>query len=208
MKRIPKFFALVLLAMSIASLSAFAQGASADLAGAMRYIVLDPGTSTPATSAVTVSNTPVDIHGYDGVGVILLGSVCTNAAATIYARVETSSTGTNGWTLMSNCALFNLSTNTLSNLAQNGIGATNTYLIPGTATVPTAGTAGFASTYLAPSPYTNTGILLTNVAQGVAAIGFVVADQPRYIHTIYTVTGGTNDTTAIFVARKNSGSFY
>jgi hypothetical protein len=77
--------------------------------------------------------------------------------------------------------------------------ATNNFIYPGVVTTPVASPAGFATSYLLPNPFTNSGTFVMNNAQ---MIGFNVMDQPRYIGVNYIIGNQTNSVGAIFVGRK------
>lgn len=195
----------------LTSFNCQAQYGAGDMFGVPRFIVMDQGQVTAATSAVTVSNSNpvIDVHGYDGIAAVVFSGITTNASAnsTLYARLEGSQTGTNGWALLTNCAVMVLSTNNITNLTTAVVG-TNTYLLPALPTFPTTATAGFAGPYLSPPAFTSTSVLCSNVTTAVSVLGFPVADVPRYLHAVYIVTGETNATSCFFIGRKNSGSFY
>ncbi|HEV2350808.1 MAG TPA: hypothetical protein VG028_13285 [Terriglobia bacterium] len=188
-----------------------------DLFGMPRFIVLAPSaiiTNTPNTSTAVFSNAPVDIHGYDGVADIIFFATNSPYASgkTIYAYLLGSNDDTN-WFNLTNCAVTTSYTYNITNLYLGNINnvATNTYLIPGTITTPTAGTAGFASTYLAPATFNSGGTLLTNVAGGIAILGYPVSDGPRYIQVAYTITGTAPcafNVGCVMIARKNAGNFF
>lgn len=206
--------------LAAASLSTFGQGAGTfDMFYGPRYLVLDPGTVKAATSASTTIDLPIDIHGYDGIAVVIVTAPVESggdASGTIYARVEGSpdgqTTGTTNWTILSNCAVMNtFTTNTLTALVSGIIGATNTYMIPGNITNITSsniGAIGYGGQFLNPTTFTSSGIALTNVASGIGVVAFNIADQPRFIRLKYTVTSQTNCVSGLMLGRKNTGTWY
>lgn len=205
-----KLFSTLTLAVALLALCCFSASAQDEFAKP-RVIVLDQGTVRAATSAVTTSNLWVDIHGYSGVAMVLCSATAEaggDASGVCYARLEGSATGTNGWTLLSNCAVMTLSTNTIADLSRSGPGSTNVFLFPGTYAAVTSGTAGYAGTPLTPAAFTSTGVLCSNVSGTVSGLGFKIADQPRFIHVVYTVTAQTNVTSAFLIGVKSSGTPY
>jgi len=208
---------LTLLGLLAFSPMCHAQGAGAgDMFAGPRFLVLDVGTVKAATTASSVIDLPIDIHGYDGIASVIITAPVEaggDATGTIYARLEGSPdgqvTGTTNWTILTNCAVMNtFTTNILTSLVSGILGVTNTYMIPGTVTTPTANSAGFAGQYLSATAFTSAGVGLTNVASGIAVIGFNVSDAPRFIRLKYTVTAQTNCVSAVMIGRKNSGTWY
>jgi hypothetical protein len=190
-------FLLVLAALSI-TVPAFAQF---DTYNSQRSIVMTAPTVLTA-AASTVTNGPVDINAYVGVGYIDI-TTCTNAGGALTATIEQSSNPTNGWTAFNNFALINATTSvTYTNLTiDTNATASNSYLLPGTVTTPTAWSAGFNTSYLAPLPFTNTGAI-TVTARGVYRVGFKPQDTLRYLHIIWTPTGSSSND---FVAATVNG---
>lgn len=193
-----RIHSLITLAIFALSLLCLSLSASAQIGswGTMRFTVLDPGTTTITTTAgVTVTNNPVDIHGYEGPVTIYMACTTNSSTSTgtsnlISYWVEQSSDLVS-WSQLSSCAV---SVSTSSIIPNGSLSATNVYLLPGTLTVPTAASAGFASTYLVPSAFTSTSSVFTNSTSGGAAlIGFVAGDAKRYIRTASRVPSGTNN---------------
>lgn len=180
--------------------------AQVDLFGAPRTIVVAPP-QVLAANALSTTNSWVDTHGYDGVAKIDIFSQ-TNAGGTLSVAFETSTDRTNAAAL-ANFANAVSTSIIYTNTYYGGVAlkATNTYLMPGTLTDPTASTAGWASTYLVPSPFTNSGSV-TITAAAVYEIGYVIADAPRYIRVIFNATGAaTNGATAagaVLTGRRSS----
>lgn len=186
---------LVAVGVMLATLSASAQS---DLYKAPRSIVLSaPAVLTAA--AATVTNGPIDIRGYLGIATVDI-TTCTNAGGALTALVEQSYDQTN-WVALSNFGLISSTTSYSYTNAQYGgtnLIATNPYLLPGTITTPTA-SSGFATSYLAPVPFTNSGAI-TVTAKGVYRLGFVAQDARSYLHIIWTPTGSSSNdfVTAVF----------
>jgi hypothetical protein len=153
-------------------------------------------------STATFSNTVTDIHGYEGVAKVDICTVtnagCSASGLTIY----TSPDQTN-WTALANFAKAVSNSVIYTNVYYSGgtsaITATNVIMYPGTITTPTASSAGWATKYLLPAPFTNTSLTLPS---GLQTIGFVIPDQARYIQFAYTFTSGTNFVSATMTARK------
>lgn len=166
-----------------------AQGFGADVFGAYRTVVLaNTGVKSGAAIGI-VTNNPIDIRDFCGIGKVDI-LVTTNAGGgTLTATIETSPDLTN-WTAIANYAnatsATQISTNTYYG---SSLLATNTLLLPGTITTPTSATAGFATPYLAPAAFSSSGAV-TVTAGGTFSIGFNIADQPRYMHIVWT-PGGT-----------------
>lgn len=186
--------------------------AQVDTYGIPRFIQLAPPTmltNTPNTATAIFSNAPVDIHGYEGIATVIFSATNQpySSSTKIYAYLEGSSDNVNWYTLTNfsktTAATYNLTNSTT-------VWATNTYLLPGTIQTPTLGSAGFASPYLLPEPFTNSAVLLTNVNGGIAIMGFNIQDAPRYVHVAYTlsVAGAAYTTSAVIIARKHQGEFY
>ena len=71
---------------------------------------------------------------------------------------------------------------------------TDSFLLPGTVTTPTAATAGFPTPYLASTPFTNTAAI-TLVSSGAVTkntmVGLRIKDQKRYLFLVLAGSGGT-----------------
>lgn len=164
-----------------------------DLFGGPRQIVLAPPTILiNGGAAASTTNGPIDIHGFEGIAEVTISS-CTNAGGSLTAQLFTSADNTN-MTALANYA-NSVSTSVLTtNLTY---GSTNlqfsqTYLLPGTLTVPTAGTAGYAQPNLVPSAFTNSGAL-TVTAKALYHVGFKPADANRYLYIVWTPTGASSN---------------
>ena len=201
------------LALFLTVFALTALGGSFDQFAGPRFVVLSSGTDlTNHSGTLTASNSVVDIHGYDGVAAVYFNAQAyAGSGGKIYAYLEDSADGTNFF-MLTNVAAAVSATYNMVNYAYstNGFTATNSYLLPGTVTTATASSAGFAGTYLAPAAFTGYGVLCTNVSTANAVLGFPIQGARRYLHIAYTVTGSdvAFKTSAILVARKNSGTFY
>lgn len=155
-----------------------------------------PGTLLP--TALVTTNGPVDLLGYNGTGFILFNTG-TNAGGTLTATIETSP-DTNTWTQLANFSLINtVTTANVTNLyfGTNAI-VVNSYLLPFTATYPTASTAGFATPYPAMNLFTNAAGAITMTKAGSYVVGIRLTDAPRYLHVVFSATGGaTNGSTFV-----------
>lgn len=175
------------LAVTCAS-SAVAQGLGADIFGGSRTVVLTTGVRSGGTSG-NITNNPIDLRRFIGIAKMDL-VVTTNAGGgTLTANYETSNDLTN-WVALTNYALATSTSLIYTNTYYGtSLFATNTTLLPGVLTNPTASTSGFATQYIAPAAYTNGGAI-TVTAGGTWSLGFNVDDQPRYLH-VYFAPGGT-----------------
>lgn len=203
-------FVLILVGLSLPS--ARAQGVNGfDFYSVPRFITWSPTMLTNHSGTLTASNAPVDLHGFDGVASVFLttSNYAGNAGTPAFcARLFGSQDNTN-WFLMTNCSYATAATYNITNKI-GGVVATNQYLLPGTVTTPTAATAGFASPYLVPQPFTNAGVILTNVSGGSGLIGWSVQDGPRYVQVQYIVTGTDVAFTVnpVIIARRSAGDFF
>lgn len=174
-----------------------AQGLGFDLFAPVRTVIVAPPVNiTFAVGGVT--NSPVDIRNFDGISTIDF-LVETNTGATggtLTATVYTSNDTTN-WVALSNYALINTTTPLVytNYFYPPGLKATNTYLFPGTIVNPVAATAGWATSYIQPLPFTNSGAI-TISASGGYEIGFDVSDAQRYVAVAFNAGGTITNFTA------------
>jgi hypothetical protein len=185
--------ALTILAVASFGLLAYADGGhGVDMFGVPRTIILaSPSLISPGTA--TLTNGPIDTHGFDGIAVIDIVTLTnTPSSAVLTATIEQSVDSTN-WTAGPSYAVATaLSQNYTNSFYSTNDVVKQTTLYPGVITTPTAGTAGWATPYLAPALFTNTGAL--TVSQSTYyKIAYVVSDAARYVHVIWTPTGATND---------------
>ena len=193
-------------------------GASALAQGDFDLYALNKDIQLYAVTTLTAGSNngaPVDLSG-KFVGSAYVDFVCqTNYGnCTIAVQPQTSPDLTN-WTALSSYAISTststIYSNTLysaaasvgtTNLALTGaLVATNVDLFPFTVTTPTAVTAGFATQYPLPSPYTNSGTF-TPTYGSKTRIGIQnVSDLPRYFRLAIT-TVSTNVVAASFDGRR------
>ncbi len=169
-----------------------------------RTIVLAPPTTI--LNDLLTSNTPIDIRGLEGIAKVDIFAV-TNGGGTLTCTLETSPDLTN-WTALANYALSTRTAVAITNTywGSTNIFATNSFLLPGVWTTPTAATAGFASPYLAPAGFTNS-TAITVTTKGAYQIGFNISDQPRYLHVLWTATSSaTNSVVGAFLTARPSSS--
>ncbi len=200
--------AVAVLALTITA-SGMAQGF--DLFSIPRATVLMPPTILTQTSNTDLlfTNSAIDVRDYDGVGAILLS--VTNTAGTlpkIYTYIQGSSDNTN-WTTLSTLATATATSESLTNASfPVAVKVTQSTLIPGTITVATPATAGFAGTYLTPAAFTADNVC-TNTPGGGFLSGIVLRDAPRYLRLMGTVTGSNSVFVAgsVLLGRKVSGVY-
>jgi hypothetical protein len=179
------------LPVMILSIAVPAMAQNFDAFGATRQIVL----ATPTIlggSAATVTNGPIDIHGFQGIAEVTISS-CTNAGGALTATLVTSADSTN-WTALANFATAVSTSVTVTNgtYGNTNLQFAQTYLLPGTLTVPTTATAGYAQPYLLASAFTNSGAV-TITAKGLYRLGFKPSDANRYIEIVWTPTGTSSN---------------
>ena len=153
---------------------------------------------TPVTLATALTtNTSVDLIGYQGIVKLDL-MVNTNGASG--ATGNTPGAGTLTATIYGSTDLTNWAAISYSKAVNTGIIYTNsalgnganvyftdTFLLPGTVTMPTASSSGFATPYLASIAMTNqTAISITG--SGFTQVGFNATDAPRYLQVVWTGT--------------------
>lgn len=170
-----------------------------------RTTVVAPQTLSSGSGAGIVTNWPVDLHGFEGVASLIL-TVGTNVGGgTLTCSVETSPDLTN-WTALGSYSLASPTVVKYTNTFYGGTSliATNVYLLPGTITTPTASSAGFATQYLNPAPYTNSGSINVINTNGVTVVGFNIQDTQRFMHVYWTPGGTVTNyiSSAVLVARK------
>lgn len=189
-----KIFTKILVAVGL--LSALTASAQFDQFAEPRVIVL----TSPQQISATRTNDVIDIHGFEGKGIVLL-TISTNSQNQPNTNQLVTSPDRTNWTALANFAIAVPTAKVYTNLYYGGATplATNTLLLPGTNTTPTANTAGFASGYLIPAPYTNSG---TFVMTNYAMIGFSVPDNARYLGINWIIGNQTNSVGAIFIGRK------
>jgi hypothetical protein len=184
-------------AVALLALVPFVARAQFDQFAGPRFTVL----TSPQQITAARTNDVIDIHGYEGIGAVVLMSSTNSENATSTMQLVGSPDRTN-WTIISNYAIgVPLSKIYTNNYYGSGTPlATNIFVLPGTNTTPTAATAGFATPYNSTAPFTNSGsFTITNYA----VIGFVIPDQARYLGIDWMNGGGqTNSVGAFFIGKK------
>lgn len=196
--------------------SVHAQGGNVlDLWEQPRLHVLQGETNIFSGAATSQTNGPFDLRGLDGVlridvnGRTNVGNGAgTNQSATIQFYVSPDQTNlisltnfalvtTNTLTVHTN-GYYGANTN-YTYAVTNGLLATNLTQLPFTRTFPNAATAGFATPYNAPFPFTNGGSI-TMPLQGNISLGFQMGSLPtyngiacRYIYCVFTTGATTNN---------------
>ncbi len=199
MKLIKYIAALAALIAAIATPVSAQQG-NFDYFGAPRTFVVTP----PTSKTVTFSNTvPVDIHGSQGIAKVDFSCVTNTGGTTVTASLFTSPDQTN-WTALANYALATSTAIVVTNTyyGTTNLTTTNTILLPGVLTTPSAATAGFANQYILPAQYTNSGAV-TLTGGACTSIGFNIEDQQRYLSVLYTLGATTNaSVSAVLTTRR------
>lgn len=197
-------FSLVAVLIALSAIASQAQGFFDFYAGA-RVVVI--GGPTVVNGSIKVTNNPVDIRPLTGVGLFAFFNQTNNTATTgtLTATLETSADTTN-WTALANYAFTtNQTAVNYTNIYYGGTNlvATNTYLFPGVVTTPTASTAGFATQYLLPNQYTNSGALSLNMNQW-AILGVKLDDLQRYVHVIWNPGATVTNQVGCFLIGKGN----
>lgn len=187
-----KIFSRILMVAALLAAVVTAPAQNSDTFNATRtVIVAGPTLLTAAVPIVT--NGPIDLHGFYGIAKVDIFSF-TNAGSTVTAQFYTSPDTTNLTTLANYASAT--ATSVITTNANLGVGtnitATQTYLLPGTWTTPTAASAGFATSYLLPAPLTNSGAI-TVTAKNFYQIGFNAGDNARYLYVVWTASGGNTN---------------
>lgn len=193
MKNISKILAATAVVAS-AFLAAPAAHAQFDFWGQPRTVVaVAPTTLNFNSGASPLTNGYIDLHVFTGIGKLDLIGWTNQAGGTLTATLIHSDDTTNWYTVSNYSACVYTTFKYTNNLygTQTPVG-TNNFLLPGTWTTPTVATAGFASPYVAASPFTNSGAI-TFVASGnlgAMSVGINCEDLRRYLAVVWT-TGGT-----------------
>jgi hypothetical protein len=187
----------LLMVAAIAVMTTVQSFAQVDLFGAPRTISLAPPANLLGVATQNAfTNGPVDTRSYDGIAKIDFWA-CTNGSGTVTMLCETSPDQTNWTALTYALGVATTVIYTNSYYGSTNLTATDYYVLPGTITTPTSATAGWATTYLVSSPFTNVAAV-TITANGLHEIGYNIADAGRYIHVIWTATGAaTNGATSV-----------
>lgn len=191
---------------ALVSLASFGQGF--DTFG--NFPVLTVITPTQINGATTQSNLPVDIRLFTGI--VNVPVMCwTNGGGTVTVELRQAANTNGPWTDITSIAKGVPTTIYYTNAAAGAsIYATNNWVLPGTVTTPTAATAGWSTTYLLPSQYTNSGAIAVGTATtGVQTFAFNSDDVQRYFQIVYVTTGAasTNSLGAAIIGRVHNGVF-
>jgi hypothetical protein len=183
----------VILAVASLSLSAFAQRGFDTYAIPRTLIVAAPalysgGAAGPAT------NSWVDVRVFDGTAKLDIFCV-TNVANSAFTISLQGSMDQTNLTAIGNCSVASSTSIIYTNTSygSNNLTATDVFNLPGVVTTPTASTAGWATSYLLPNPFTNTITAYSPAQGGVTTIGFNVGDSPRYLRMIVLPSGAATN---------------
>lgn len=189
--------AAMLFAVALFTLNTNAQRAW-DLFAVPRQVVLQAPYNTLGTT--TKSNGVMDCLPFTGVGKItILCSTNTGASGGTMAFTLYGSNDSTNWTALTGLAYITNTTsisytNTAYGGNPNALTNSDSFLLPGTIITPTASTAGFATPYLNPIPFTNTGTITVANVNSAIEIGIVWDSAPRYISLQATCAGTANFT--------------
>lgn len=146
----------------------------------------------------------VDTHGMLGIATVTFMTASNAPGGTLTATLEQSDDALVQVAGPSYALATLTSVNYTNNYyATNGPVATNSFLLAGTVTTPSASLAGFATPYLLPAPFTNTGAI-TVTPRGVFQVGYDIAAARRYVRVVWS-PGGTQTNmswSAVLRARK------
>lgn len=198
----------LLIAASVITLGLSTAQAQPDLFALTRAVEL----STPATlntiGTATTTNGPIDVRHLDGKLVIDVFSLTNAGNAVVTATFQTSDDGTNYVAIPNYAKAIRTSVSTTNYWSGYSNAVSQTVLVPGTWTTPTAYSAGFATPYLAWSPYTNSGAIDVSI-KGYTRISYPVEDGRQYLRVIWTQSGGTGATNVTVGATATAvGNFY
>lgn len=180
-----------------ATLIALPAAAQFDAYSATRTVVLTVPQNLTVLAANGLTTNTVDCAPLFGVAKIdiLCNTNVGNSSGTLTATLYGSADSTN-YVALANYAIQQTpyALNITNAYWSTNCVTTDTLMLPGTVTTPTAATAGFPTTYLVPTLYTNTAAI-TLVSSGTTThntiVGVKLFDQLRYLHIVYLATGGT-----------------
>lgn len=199
--------------LAISSIAGFCLTASAqrgfDYFFVPGSLVLPANNFSAGTGSIT--NGPYDVRTFDGIAKVDLFCYTNSVTAggTMTAQLFGSDDTTNK-TALSGIAFVNGTTAvnyTNGYYGGTNLIATNSYLLPGTITTPTAATAGFATPYLTELPFTNSGAI--TIPTGWSEMGFSISDAKRYIYIVWTPGGTVTNFTAggVLTGAKNINGY-
>jgi hypothetical protein len=150
-----------------------------------------------AVAAATATNT-VDLVGFYGRANILLTGYTNTTGSTLTATLTASPDNTN-WVAVSYASAVSTAI-IYTNMFYGGtnLSVTDTFLLPGTVTTPTASSSGFATPYWAAITWTNTAAI--SVIGGTVLVGINATDTPRYLRVIWTANDVAYTNTAVVSA--------
>jgi len=192
--------------------NAGAQGRGFDLFGPVRSAII---TTNIRLITNSFQSDPIFVRDYEGIAVMDISTLTNYGTNTVPIEIQTSSDTTNYndltnyavgvWTgvvksnfyygVSSYTYTTNVVTNSygqgITNITASGAGlqSTNWLTLPGTPTTPTASTAGFATPYLLPAPFTNSGIYTNANFDSTTEIAWVLRDQGPYVRVKIPGTG-------------------
>jgi hypothetical protein len=159
-----------------------------------------------APSTITTNTNTIDLGGGRFIGSAYVNIWCTtNASTNTLTFIPQTSPDLTNWTSVT-YAIATITTNTYTNTLYSGnttgaLLSTNSEVNPFTVVTPVAVTAGFATPYSLPTPFTNTGAFTPNfLAENRLGIQNV-ADLNRYFRLL-SVGTGTNAVAASFAGRR------
>jgi hypothetical protein len=140
----------------------------------------------------------VDLTGYFGRANLLLTGYSNTNGATLTATLTASPDNTN-WVAVSYASAVSTAI-IYTNMFYGGtnLSVTDTFLLPGTVTTPTASSSGFATPYWAAITWTNTAAI--SVIGGTVLVGINATDTPRYLRVIWTANDVAYTNTAVVSA--------
>lgn len=191
--------------------TAQAGGRGFDLFGATRNIAIVPVTQTASITGGS-TNVPAFIRYFDGIAVCTFNAY-TNTGTNVVTVTPQSSIDNTNWTTLTNYALVTTTAIVTTNLyyapgtnaSLTNLLATNFTLLPGTYTYPTASTAGFATPYLSPTPFTNGGAITFGAGTNTIAFAFNCADVGTYLRVNVTTVGTNVYNANLMLPLVNSG---
>jgi hypothetical protein len=188
-----KKFTLGMLTAVLMASACYAQSGF-DAFGGFRTVIVAPAKNMDG-STVGITNGAIDVRPFTGMVNLDLLAVTNNAATTFTLKVQTSPDAAT-WTDLGSIANATVTTAIWTNTYYGtNLYVTNSFLLPGTIVTPTAATAGFATPYLLPAQYTNSGAI-TYAGFGMH-LGFNASDAQRYIRTVI-IPGGTTTNATVF----------
>lgn len=162
----------------------------------------------PVVSSASITgnttNNPVDTRGFEGIAkvdVLAVTNASTVAGAVTFLPMV--SADLTNWTALSSYAISTPHSIIYTNVYYpQSIKATNVYNLDGTLTnSPVASTVGYATPYVNPAPFTNTGAITLTPGTSVT-IGYSIQDAPRYFRAVFTSAPTNTSTAGFLTARK------